>query len=297
MKLKIVRIITFSAIFFLFLFLNGAEFAGGSGTSEDPYLIETAEHLDNVRNHLDSHFRQISDIDLAEKEWEPIGSWQELHHHANQAFQGTYNGDGYIIRNLTIHKPRYRAVALFAYLGEEGKITGTGLEDVNVTGKLATASLVAFMDPGSQISTSYATGSIEGDRIVGGLAGYVSDDPASEDPPYALIENSFARVDIQQADRITGGLVGRNRRAHLKNCYAAGEVTGNYSGGIVGVCVGEIENCYYNRDVSRQPDRGKGEALSPEEMSQQESFKNWDFNNTWIIEGGMSYPHLRLFQH
>ena len=34
------------------------EFAGGSGTSEDPYLVATAGHLDNVRHHEDAHFLQ-----------------------------------------------------------------------------------------------------------------------------------------------------------------------------------------------------------------------------------------------
>lgn len=61
-------------------------FAGGSGTSEDPYLIETKAHLNNVRNYLDAHFKMIADItftdaDFAEggdfyndgQGWEPIG--------------------------------------------------------------------------------------------------------------------------------------------------------------------------------------------------------------------------------
>ena len=44
-----------------------AQFAGGSGTSADPYLVETAEHLNNVRNYLNNssvYFKQIADIDL-----------------------------------------------------------------------------------------------------------------------------------------------------------------------------------------------------------------------------------------
>ena len=46
-----------------------ADFAGGTGTEEDPYLVATAEHLDNVRNHLDAYFLQISDIDLGQPPW------------------------------------------------------------------------------------------------------------------------------------------------------------------------------------------------------------------------------------
>ena len=32
------------------------EFAGGSGTEADPYLISTATHLNNVRNYPDKYF-------------------------------------------------------------------------------------------------------------------------------------------------------------------------------------------------------------------------------------------------
>lgn len=50
------------------------EFAGGSGTAGDIWLIATAWHLDNVRNyiggaHSDKHFKQIADIDLGMPPW------------------------------------------------------------------------------------------------------------------------------------------------------------------------------------------------------------------------------------
>lgn len=45
------------------------QFAGGSGTEADPWQIETAEHLHNMRNYIGDgnegkHFIQIADIDL-----------------------------------------------------------------------------------------------------------------------------------------------------------------------------------------------------------------------------------------
>jgi hypothetical protein len=44
--------------------LTEGDFAGGSGTESDPYLVATAIQLDNVRNHLDAHSRQTADINL-----------------------------------------------------------------------------------------------------------------------------------------------------------------------------------------------------------------------------------------
>ncbi|MBP3193892.1 hypothetical protein [Natronogracilivirga saccharolytica] len=43
-----------------------AQFAGGSGTEDDPYQIETVEQLQDIRNHTDKHFIQIADIDANE---------------------------------------------------------------------------------------------------------------------------------------------------------------------------------------------------------------------------------------
>lgn len=55
-----------------------SDFAGGSGTVDDPYIIMTPAQLNNVRFHLDSHFKLGADIDLFHysdgEGWEPIAS-------------------------------------------------------------------------------------------------------------------------------------------------------------------------------------------------------------------------------
>jgi hypothetical protein len=78
------RLVSFALFFMLVftmcqpVFAAETEFAGGSGTKEAPYLIATAAHLNNVRNHLDKHFRQIADLDLSGYKsgtgWAPIGT-------------------------------------------------------------------------------------------------------------------------------------------------------------------------------------------------------------------------------
>lgn len=50
------------------------DFAGGTGTVEDPYLIETEDQLNNIRDYSGYHFRLIDDIDLV-SDWTPISSW------------------------------------------------------------------------------------------------------------------------------------------------------------------------------------------------------------------------------
>ncbi len=45
-------------------------FAGGDGSPENPYQVETAEHLDMVREHLDAHFIQVADMNLNVAPWD-----------------------------------------------------------------------------------------------------------------------------------------------------------------------------------------------------------------------------------
>ena len=80
---------------------NTTEFLGGDGSEENPYLISTKEHLNNVRNYLDAHFKMVADIEFTEADfakggefynhgrgWLPIGLYEEA------PFKGTFDGGG-----------------------------------------------------------------------------------------------------------------------------------------------------------------------------------------------------------
>ena len=64
---------------------NAQQFAGGNGTVGNPYLISTAEQLNNIRYPLlGQHFRLINDIDLgvflsdSTAGWLPIGEFRVI---------------------------------------------------------------------------------------------------------------------------------------------------------------------------------------------------------------------------
>lgn len=76
-------------------------FAGGDGSKENPYQIATAAQLNAVRNHMDSHFVLINDIDLSKYNWEPIGGIKMLP--SNEGFLNTFDGKGYTIKNLRMN--------------------------------------------------------------------------------------------------------------------------------------------------------------------------------------------------
>jgi hypothetical protein len=75
------------------------------------------------------------------------------------------------------------------------------------------------------ITNSYALGTVNGNKWVGGLVGY------SE---YSVIENSYAMGTVSGNERI-GGLIGEVYASDVSNSFAAGLVTGSiYVGGLIG---------------------------------------------------------------
>ncbi|MCL1873767.1 MAG: cadherin-like beta sandwich domain-containing protein [Clostridiales bacterium] len=76
--------------------------------------IYTAQDLYNVRNNMSGRYKLMNDIDLSTfngGQWIPIGT-------SSNPFRGTFDGQGYVIRNLTISNI-YFSAGLF------GEVSGT----------------------------------------------------------------------------------------------------------------------------------------------------------------------------
>lgn len=108
------------------------EFAGGSGTKEDPYLIETPEQLDAIRKNSAKYFKLIKDIDLSDwGNWIPIGgtpayggNGDDVNNTAQfdaDSFRGQLDGDGHVISGMTIkineEKPYMQSEGNMRYFG------------------------------------------------------------------------------------------------------------------------------------------------------------------------------------
>ena len=83
----------------------------------------------------------------------------------------------------------------------------------------------------------------------------------------------------------------------VANCYSTGSVTTDtgisYYGGLIGYQDGTVTGCYYDSTTSGHSDEGKGTPKTTEDLMKQETFEGWDFENTWYIAEGSSYPVLR----
>ncbi|HBN86315.1 MAG TPA: hypothetical protein DDZ89_21025, partial [Clostridiales bacterium] len=241
----------------------------------NPYLIAHADHLYNVRNHLDKHFRQIADVDLSDYKtgegWNPIGT-------TSNSFIGTYDGDGFTVRNLFINKVGAWNVrvpsGLFGYTvagaeirnlklesvditgcyyvgsivgSNSGKITGV-ISSGTVTGEFDTGGLVGVSGKTGSITDSSFTGTVTGTDVIeygewtGGLVGYNN----------GSITNCQADVTVVSVYRTIGGLVGENLEdGIITGSSSTGSVTaGNYTGGLIGCNSGEITRCHSSSTVN-----------------------------------------------
>lgn len=100
---------------------RAAEYAGGEGTQDSPYLIETPEQLAKLAYDANSgvptkdvYYKLANDIKLSQYNWKPIGE--------NVAFEGFFNGGKHTITGLKIRERENAAnYGLFGILGGEVK--------------------------------------------------------------------------------------------------------------------------------------------------------------------------------
>ena len=230
----------------LIISVSQAQFAGGSGTDEDPYQIETLEQLQEIRNHLDKHFIQTADIDASDTQnwnngqgFKPIGD-------DTTKFEGSYDGFGYKISNLTINR-RFGFgneiyVGLFGY-AKGSEIKSISLENVSIEGGLFVGGIAGRFE--GIMSDSYSFGTVIGDSAVGGLIGSIGD---FSDEISTYITNSYSNGTV--SGNGAGGLIGTNYSGLISNSFAGNQINGLFViGGLVGFNGGEIIQSYSTGNV------------------------------------------------
>jgi len=223
-------------------------FAGGSGTLQDPYQITNWHHLHNMRYYLNSYLILMNNLDSTTsgytemasssaaggKGWQPIGT-------SGNRFTGTFDGQGYEIRDLFINRPDEGYVGLFGAVGGIGVIKNLGMVNIDVTGHGVVGGLVAMNDRYGSMNNCYSRGSVTGTVSVGGLVGYSA----------WTVSNSHSSASVTGDQRV-GGLVGMMGAlgGSVTNSYFTGSVTGSSCvGGLVGdTPLGTVSNSYYNFD-------------------------------------------------
>ncbi len=259
----------------------------GSGASFDPYLIATAEDLGAMARYRGSAwYRLVADIDLAGVTWTtaPI-----------PLFSGVFDGHGHRIRNLTIQAQRAGRLGLFGRIETDAWLYDLGLENVSITvsdGARRAGGLAG--ENAGYVVDCYVTGTVSTGndcRSVGGLVGVNW---------LGVIADCYAATHVNAAGSTqVGGLAGYNYMGTLASCYVSGRVLGLNADESLGALAGRSSehartySCYYLLSADGGgPDRGAGEAVTAEQLKQASTFVGWDFEKTWMLCEGESYPHL-----
>lgn len=267
----------------------------GDGSAENPYILSTPEALisfsDRVNNPFEegnetyykSYFRLGADIDMTGYVYKPAGKIVTDESDDEESgtaavtvngFMGNFNGDGHVIKNLTITYDIRTGVDYVGFFGvtERASIYDLTLEDVNYTvttysdvsscgvsygGLVGLATLTNFTD--ISVSGTLNTDTLQNNAVhIGGIAGNWRVDD-SKQAYIAYMQNCYADTKTTIAktsgasleNAVNGGLVGYlytyNGAAAIINSVADGAVYGGaYLGGIVayvsGNCVSVI-NC------------------------------------------------------
>ncbi|URZ17432.1 fibronectin type III domain-containing protein [Clostridium felsineum] len=207
----------------------------GKGTKDDPYIITTVEQLENMKYDLGAYYKLGGDIDLTGVNWTPIGN-------SSAQFIGSFDGDGYSIKNLSMDNPGVNVNALFGYI-KGATIRAVVMKNTNILGGDYAAALVANASGTSTIDGCLAIdGTVSGGNYVGGLVGYGTG---------LNISNSSSTVTVTGKNDNVGGLTG-SLSGNITNCYTIGDVVsdGNNVGGLVGSITGNITGSYSNGNVT-----------------------------------------------
>jgi hypothetical protein len=269
-SIKITILFPLLLIVCLFIMPTYAKYEGGIGTANNPYLIYTAEQMNEIGTHTadwNKHFKLMANInmnDIAGTDFNII-----------ENFTGIFDGNDCTISNLSISSALTENTGLFGTV-DAGEISNLGLIKPNIISQgRNVGSLVGFLKHGiitncyargvivsgsnniggliglnnGRVDLCWSSGNVSGLAYLGGLTGLTDD---------GTVKQCYSRANVT-GDRNAGGLVGKtaDEASEITNCYATGTVEADqYVGGLVGqVERGRVYKCYSvgsvlgNRDV------------------------------------------------
>lgn len=245
----------------------------GSGTMADPYLVQTAEQLQGMRDNLSAHYKLANTIDLSGMDFKPIGR-------LDAPFTGSFvcelNADHtpkYAIKNLKIavaetpyaseNKCKWEAAMFGATSG--ATISGIYVLDAHIFNQVLgdNTGAVQYGDykPGmDEMNSAILIGQADNTMVMNcgvtgevktranhsaGLIGYANN---------ATIEKCYSTANVTSEGKWNiGGLIGTGTNTTITACFATGNVSGSQSciGGFVGSAVNlTVTDCYASGNVS-----------------------------------------------
>lgn len=223
--------------------LADTDYAGGSGTKDDPWLIATGEQFAKI-------------------EYVPIGYFRQT---ANFKFEGTirkfldncvYDGDGYQIfagsRTKDLFANNYGTIKNLHVKCEQTSDGSSGSDIVatSVTWR-GRGGIAHWNNETGTILNCSVSGSVSSGSYTGGIAS-INYGTISGCVNYADVEACQAYTGSETGCFYAGGIAGKND-GMIENCYSPGSVTAYFcAGAITGECIAHgchAKNCYMGPDM------------------------------------------------
>jgi len=247
---------------------NTTDFAGGTGTADDPYIIMTKTHLNNMRYYLDAYFVMMDDVEFTDEDYDENGifynaaqGWLPIGTDYNSPFTGWFNGNGHTISNLRISITKSdNEYGVFAGLFGYGE--NCVIENVTIDGEITVDVKDASVHVGSVIGYSGSTKCVTIRNCTNSSS---------------IVVNTG---ELYEAD--IGGLAGGLEYGVIKDSINTGVITANYAriGGIIAyIANGNIEACSNSGKVNTHGSIGGIAASAWANIT--------DSNNSGVLNGYM----------
>lgn len=264
----------------------------GKGTETDPYKIYTAADWNDfadivsvnegISGYLNKYLQLESDIDFENEFVKPAGVSPLL------SFKGTFDGQGYTLKNAKIGDGTGSHQAFFYMLN--GTVKNLNFDNITVNaGDSSSAAVISAgnSDVAFSIENCHvANSTIAGNEGVGAIAGSLTK---------GTLTNVIATQNVLSGKSNVGGIVGTLGEATLLNVISSNNsltVTTSSCGGVVGVCVadnGNIINVYSNANTVCCLTQSNAPYLGLIMGGHKDKNKVCNIKNMLILSGTTSY--------
>lgn len=275
----------------------------GSGTAENPYLINDIDELIWFRDKVDEqaadgstqfagkYFKLTADIDLAGISWNPIGSMSGDH----GSFQGIFDGGNHTISNLNVQQGG-NGLGLFARTAGNAEIKNLTLNNVTVKStdnSNYVGGVVGNSYASTKINNVHVTGEIDisGRGYIGGISGH----------GYVVMDNVSVVGDgtISSTFWCAGGILGYGGEGvtDIQNAHVEGITITSAAGGL-GAIVGMAEDNNGTQPISGSDLSAKDVVIKTYTGAYGDAYANYALgalfggNNTSELSGDLKLENV-----
>lgn len=297
-------------------------YAGGSGTKSNPYLISNAAQLAKFAKDYQfgggtgKYFKLTADIDLAGKEWYPVGAGVNLDitedsqvDKKRYRFYGRFDGAGYTISNMTINsKGDYLG---FISHGAGGYVKNLNFKNASVNGNGSLGIVVGRMEMKFNIANCNVDGVVSGSsNYVAGVVGYC-------DSNKCVVSNVHCTALVKTENDVWNyGIVGSSRCIIDRCSYVNPESNTFFTNSIGSVsnsyCISgetildfptneDTNNVYlvYAKGGYLYTNNGEDKEFDGKDIAKlknKATYTTFNFENIWDMQDG-DYPTLRSYTY